>query len=167
MSLTIEDGTIVDGADSFATLADLVDYADKRGLTLPAGDGPREILLRKAADFLNTMEPQFKGSRVEASQPLCFPRENVYLYDSTEAEADDSIPSMLILAQCQLAFDAVAGELQVTGSGRAIKRQKVDVIETEYDGPSTAPQRVYTKAMGFLAPLLENSSGFALTTLRV
>lgn len=168
MALTIETGAGIAGANSYATVAQAQAYAAARALTLPAGTPAVEALLIKAADFLESLEDQFKGSRVESDQALAWPRTDVYLFDSTDMFGEDEIPVQLINAQCQLAFDGVANTLQPTGSGREVIRTKVDVIETEYAkrGSGTI-QPDFNKAMAILAPLLDNSSGFSLTTLRV
>ena len=46
--LIIENGSIVAGADSYATAAELVTYAANYGLTIPATEGEQETLLRRA-----------------------------------------------------------------------------------------------------------------------
>jgi hypothetical protein len=167
MPLILEDGTGVTNANSFASVDDLETYALLRGLTLPSTDAEKEVLLVQAGDFLNGLESRYKGSRVDAHQAMCWPRENVYLFDSDEAEEDDSIPDILLAAQCQLAYDAITHNLQATGTGREVIRQKVDVIETEYaPGTGQTVQAVFNKAMTMLEPLFE-SGGIGLSTLRV
>lgn len=167
MALTIEDGSIVANADSFATVAQLQAYATARGLELPATDAEKEILLRNAADYLNGLESRFKGTRVEASQALCWPRENVYLFNSTTVFADDEIPALLIAAQCQLAYDSILNELQPVGSGQEVTKEKIDVIEVEYNpngNGSVIPE--FNKAMSILDPLFKSGGGFTLRTVR-
>lgn len=169
MALTIEDGSVVTGADSFATVAEARAYASARGVTLSATDGDVEILLRKAADFLNSLEEQFKGERVDPLQSLVFPREGVYLFASTTEFPDDEIPELLKTAQCQLAVDAVATTLQPNGSGREVLEERVEGAVTvryaERGSGSITPE--LNKAMGILAPLFKSGGGFALTTIRV
>jgi hypothetical protein len=77
MALIIEDGTIVPGADSFVTAAELVTYADNYGLTIPAVEADQERLLRRAA--LQMQSLSWKGEIVSASQALSWPRMNVYI----------------------------------------------------------------------------------------
>lgn len=167
MALVIEDGSLVDSANSYATVAQARDYALARGVTLSATDSVVEALLIKAADFLEGLEAKFKGSRVDPEQALAWPRDEVFLFSSDTKLPITEIPTLLIKAQCQLAVDAVAIDLQPSGSGREVIRRKVDVIETEYakTGSNTA-QPELTKAMSILEPLL-NFGGFGLRTLRV
>lgn len=166
MALIIETGAGVPDADSYASLAELATYATSRGITLTAAtDTAKEVLLRKAADYLDTLEPKFRGSRVEADQALAWPRSDVLLYGV--AFAEDAIPDQLIKAQCQLACDADTLNLQPNGAGREVIRQKVDVIETEYAKQGTGSVKPeLNKAMAILEPLL-NSNGFAVQTVRV
>lgn len=163
--LIIEDGTSPAGAASYASVAEARAYASARGLSLPSGDSDVEALLIKAADYLDSLEPRFKGSRYSASQPLAWPRQYVYLFNSTD-ELGQVIPSQLKAAQCQLAVDYTSLDLLPTSDGREIIREKLDVLETEY-----APKGVSTvtptpsKALAILAPLF--TAGFSLTTRRI
>lgn len=168
MALIIETGAGVENADSYASLAELAAYVTSRGITLTAAnDAAKEVLLRKAADYLDTLEPKFRGSRVEVGQAFAWPRSDVYLYGSTELFPEDEIPSQLIKAQCQLACDADTTNLLPNGAGREVIRQKVDVIETEYAEQGTGSVKPQlNKAMAILEPLL-NSNGFAVQTVRV
>lgn len=168
MALTIEDGTGVAGANSYASVAEARAYASARGLSLPAVDADLEKLLVKAADFIESLEDRFQGTRTQASQPLAFPRALVFLFDATEEIGDDVIPTILKNAQSQLAFDGQENDLQPTGAGREVIREKVDVLEVEYNPQGDnciAP--VFTKAMSILQPLFDNSSGFVLRTRRI
>lgn len=75
MALIIEDGSIVPGANSFATAAELAAYADDYGLTIPATEPEQERLLRRAA--LQMQALSWKGRIVELDQPLAWPRVGV------------------------------------------------------------------------------------------
>lgn len=168
MSLIIEDGSGVDGANSYATVAEARAYAALRALTLPATDAEVEVLLVKACDFLETLEERYQGTRSQATNPLAWPRALVYLFNATEPLDEADIPTILKNAQCQLAFDAITLDLLPNGTGREIIREKVDVIEREFKPMgSTVVAPVLTKALAMLEPLFDNSSGFALTTRRI
>lgn len=168
MSLVIEDGSSPSGAESYATVAELRSFATSRGITgVPVGDTACEVLLRKACDFLGTLEGRYKGARTADDQPLSWPRSSVYLFGTTTLFADDEIPTQVVTAQCQLACDAITTELQPLGTGREVIKQKVDVIETEYGktgGGTVQPE--FNKAMGILAPCL-NGGGFGVQSVRV
>lgn len=170
--LTIEDGTGVAGANSYATADEVREYAEARGLTVPADDDPGtaqiEAALVLAADMLEKYN--YKGSRaLPLVQELTWPRKDVYCFDSDEPLASDEIPGLLKKVQCQLAVEAAAGtELQPTGTGQEVVREKVDVIEVEYarSGSGTVTPQ-FNKAEEMLAPLLDNGGSMSLVSVRV
>lgn len=167
MALIVEDGSIVANAVTYVSATDLAAYATARGLTLPADEASRERLLVKAMDFLELLESRFQGSRVSVEQALAWPRYGVTL--NGFSVADDSIPTALKNALCQLACDANSVDLMPNGTGREIIRQKVDVIETEYANTgsgSVTPE--LNKAMAFLTPLFaDGATGFTIPIIRV
>jgi hypothetical protein len=153
MSLVIEDGSVVAGAQSYASVQNLKDYASLRRLTLPEKTEEMEALLIKAVDYIESFRDKFRGHKKNDDQALQWPREHVYI--DNDYFDSGAIPVELIQAQCQLAFDAIGGDLQATGSGQQIIRQKVGPIETEYsDSGSSTVQRRFNKAEAFLKPLL-------------
>lgn len=77
MALIIEDGTIVNGADSFVTAAELVTYADNYGLTIPSLTADQERILRRS--FLQMWALSWKGQIVSAIQSGPWPRRDVYI----------------------------------------------------------------------------------------
>lgn len=109
MSLIIEDGSIVAGAESFATVAELRQFAANRGKTVPAADGDCEVLLRKACDYLQGQEQRYKGDRITSTQVLAFPRMNMQVNGFYLSSS--SIPADVKNAQMQLAIDAQTIEL--------------------------------------------------------
>jgi hypothetical protein len=129
VALTIEDGTIVAGADSYATVADLTDYADKYGFTLPTTDAEKEALLRRAALQMNLMN--WKGSRVESTQSLAWPRSDVYVDDTLVSET--TIPARIEYGQMALACEIHADDESPSETAKgAVIREKVDVLEVQY-----------------------------------
>lgn len=167
MALVIETGTGVAGANSYATVAEARAYALARGLTLPAADGAVESALVLACDLLESF--RFKGNKTSEANPLEWPRTGVYVGAATEPLAVDAIPAKLKQAQCQLAAESANGtELQPTGSGREVVKEKVDVIEVEYakaGSGSVTPE--FNKAEALLAAYLETGGAFGLTVVRV
>tara|TARA_R110000772_G_scaffold268565_2_gene396219 strand:- start:4739 stop:5254 length:516 start_codon:yes stop_codon:yes gene_type:complete len=157
MALIIEDGTIISGANSFATVAECRAFAELRGLELPAADAGVEILLIKAADFIFSLEANFQGYREDADQDLPFPRYPVTLY-GTEL-ATGVIPKILKHGQCRLAYDASLADLQATGAGRVVKKEGVGPLSVEYgDDGASNPQVQLTAALTILAPLFNFTS---------
>jgi len=167
MPLTIEDGSGVAGANSYADVAEARAYASARGLTLTADNTKVEQALVLACDKLETY--RYKGTKTDAGQGLLWPRSNVYLEDAEEPLAGDSIPDKIKQAQCQLAIESANGtDLLPTGTGREVIRTKVDVIETQYaerGSGSIVPE--FNKAEALLAPFLASGGSLGLSTVRV
>lgn len=113
------------GIDSYADEAQLTVYATARGLAI---DGDPSAALIKAMDFLSVQ--QWSGSKTDPLQPLDFPR-----------DGDTAVPAAIITAQLILAIDADSGISLLGAPQLAVKRSKVDVIETEY---ATGSGTVYT-----------------------
>lgn len=163
MALTIEDGSIVANADSYATVVQLRAFAAKRGATVPTPDADCEKILIKAMDYLATLEDSYKGVRVSATQALSWPREGVSI-NGFEFPAND-IPQQLIDAQCSLAISAMTVDLLPTGTvgeRGAVIRQKVGSIERAFAEPSSYRSTPALRAANpFLGPLLKGggSSG--------
>lgn len=116
---------VVVGVDSYANEAQLTAYAAARGLTI---EGDPSAVLIKAMDFLSIQ--QWQGEKTDPLQPLDFPRDG-----ATE------VPASIIKAQLILAIDADSGVSLLGAPQLAVKRSKVDVIETEY---ATGDNALYT-----------------------
>ena len=156
MALIIEDGTIVENANSFATVAECRAFADARGLDLPNEDADVEKLLVNACDFLFSLEKDFQGTREHVDQELPFPRDTIRLFS---VDISGMIPGILKKAQCRLAFDASQNDLQATGSGRVVKKEGVGPLQVEYaDDGASNPQVNLTAALTILEPLFKDSS---------
>lgn len=162
MALVVETGAIVAGANSFNDLTALRAYATARGVTLSATDSVVEGFALDAMDYIMSREDEMAGNRVSIDQTLCYPRKCVKLFGF--AVPSDSIPTNLKSAQCQLVIDRHNGvDLMPTGSGPAVKREKVGPLETEYavggaDGTGLTPD--LTAADALLDPLMDSGGGF-------
>jgi len=164
MALTIEDGTIVQNANSYVTLAEVREYATQRGLTLPTADVSLEPLVVRAYDYLESLA--YKGVPIEALQPSSWPRKLVYV-NGTELP-DDEIPLDLKKANCQLAYEANTVNLQPTTSGQKVVREKVDVIEVEYEANGVSSNSPVFKTVESLLKNLISSGGIGSTlTIRI
>ena len=138
MALTIEDGSIVAGADSYVEAADLVTYAANYGRTIPAGTTDQEALLRRA--YLQMAAMPWKGQPVSAEQTGAWPRygvcRNGFVLPS------DSIPAQVKQGQMALAAEIHADDLvdPDTKAG-AVTRRKVGPLETEYAEAKSSASR--------------------------
>ncbi len=173
-TIIVESGSIVTGADSYESLANAGAYLVKRGdaTWAAATAANREAALRKATTYLDGhYRKRWKGQKVyPLTQALEWPRvgvrvvdEQVYYYDTPPSFYDSeysgyiaitTIPQRLKDACCELALRALSAPLadDITAG---IKREKVDVIETEYfqgAAPGTTYQIVDQLLSDFLKP---------------
>ena len=140
MALVIETGTGAATSNSYISAADATIYHAARGNSLWVGtDAVKEAALLKAATYLDgNYRARWKGFQVLPNiQAMEWPRYNVNPFMSI-----DVIPQRLKDAQCELALRALTAELAADATGN-IKREKVDVLETEYFANSV-PKQVYT-----------------------
>lgn len=172
MALVIEDGSIVAGANSYITVAQLKAYASDRGVELPADDSALEPMIVQAGDYLNSYEPKFKGKRVDPTQSMAWPRNGAVIYGVEFV--DNAIPAQLIAAQCQAAILVSQGvDLMPNITGFAVRREKVDVIEFEYAtgggvNNSATPEMTPTfpSVEALLVPLIGGSDAGLLKVIR-
>jgi hypothetical protein len=183
ITITVETGAVVTGANSFISLADFKTYHGDRGNDLTAYTDPQQqAALVKAADYLNGLV--WKGVKTGRDNPMAWPRYgtetggsiwNQLVYPASEwvgvLDKDgfyiptDEVPAEVVNAQCEAAYLVLLGnDLQPALSrGGAVKRRKVDVIETEYF-PGASPVNRYLTIENLLKGLLR--SGFSVEMVR-
>lgn len=163
MSLTVETGAIVSGANSWVSREDFIAYAADRGVTV-ADEAATDAILIKACDYINGLEPRLKGNLLDRDQPTAYPRSDLELegwsWSSTE------IPRQVINAQLSLALEINAGEDPHNPSMATLPtiRKRVEgAVEVEYANPGV-PLKVQ-KTQGsrvHINILLRNSGMFAV-----
>lgn len=151
MTIIVEDGSIVSGANSYASEAELTAYATDRGLTLTTG---AEQLLISAMDWVEVQS--FKGTKSTSDQPLQWPRESVYI--DGYLIASDEIPQDLKLLQMRLAVDIDAGSDPNGVSSQNVKQETVfgAVSVTYQDGSGVSN---VSKQVSALLSKLTNGGG--------
>jgi len=148
MTITVEDGSIVTGANSYVTEAELTAYAIARGTSL-TGD-PEELLI-KAMDYLESLE--FKGITIDKDQPLQWPRYQVML-DGWWVDTDE-IPQLLKDSQCEVAIAIDDDQDPLENIARVKMKETVGPISVEYaQGQATT---IVRKINNKLKKLLKNS----------
>ena len=163
MALIIEDGTGVDNANSYISVAEARSFASLRSLILPASDSAVEVLIIKAFDYLESLD--YKGNHANPPQSAEFPRRDLYLQGVLFAQ--NEIPNKLKQAQSQLTYEAVNTDLQPTGNGKEVIKEKVDVVEVQYSEKGINVARpTFTTVNSFLKDLLKSglSSGHLIST---
>lgn len=132
MSLIVEDGTGMETAESYASVAQADARLAALGMTNWATITPTEkeqALRRATVAMVQFCGGRWKGTRLYRVQALDWPRYGVevdgYAVPSTEVPVD------VRNACIDLAIKAAAGDLNPDLS-RAVKREKVGPLETEY-----------------------------------
>lgn len=182
MALTVEDGTIVSGADSYITLADADAYHAARGITLWAtmSEAEREQAIRRATDYMvQAYRLRWSGTRVSSEQSLDWPRNWVERTDYAYLTANgsqviggafyypsDEVPSEVQNACAELAYRGAAGPLMADQTRQTL-REKVDVIEVEY-APWAPTRTAYEAVEAMLRPFIKaGTSGVSRLLTRV
>lgn len=163
MALTVEDGSVVAGAESYCTVAFADTYHTNRGNTTWTGtDAVKEAALRKATDYmLQAYRDRWQGLRAEDDQPLDWPRDWVVV-DGYSVDSD-IVPTEVQRACAELALRALSADLYAD-QGQLKSRVKVGPIETEYAAGSSQTKR-YAAVDAILRPYLARPAG-ALTAIR-
>ena len=126
-TIIVETGAVVTGANSYVTTAELDTFADERGVSINASE--KEDLLIKAMDYLESLN--YKGVKINSTQPLEWPRSSVIIDEIYWVDADE-IPQELKNAQMQIALSIDGGYSPHRINPRRVKRRKVDELEIEY-----------------------------------
>lgn len=180
MALITENGTGMATAESYISVSDADTYFAGRGITLWATllEAEKEQALRRATDYLlQVYRLRWKGSRVNGTQALDWPRSFVERDDYEFAGLNgttqiggrfyfpsDEVPVEVARACAEMAFKAASGEL-APDLARATVREKVDVIEVEYD--RYASQYVKYRAIdNLLSPFLTSIGGAFRSVVR-
>lgn len=163
MALTVEDGSIVAGAESYCTVAFADTYHTNRGNTAWTGtDAVKEAALRKATDYmLQVYRDRWQGYRAEDGQPLDWPRGWVVV--DGFAVDNDIVPTEVKNACAELALRSLSANLYAD-QGQLKSRIKVGPIETEYAAGSGQTKR-YPAIESMLRPYLAHPAG-TLTAIR-
>lgn len=103
MTITVEDGTVVSGANSYVTVAELEAYAEIRGNSITLD---KEIVLIKAMDWIEAQ--LYKGDKLLCDQVLEWPRVNVILRPCCYVESNE-IPTALKQFQMSVALGISEG----------------------------------------------------------
>ena len=106
MSLIIENGTGVAGAESYASLANMTTYCTNFGYTAPPTVPLQESFLRRAAVLMELMN--WLGSKTASTDSLAWPRANIIRRDMLSTDPplpSNTIPLNIINGQIQLALE--------------------------------------------------------------
>lgn len=170
MSLIVEDGSGMATAESYISVADANTYHANLGNTSWGllTDTVKEQLLRKATNYMvQVYRSSWAGIRKNDTQSLDFPRYLVPKYDNGAMYSyydENSVPKEVQDACCEFALKANSGSL-APDLDRLTKREKVGVLEVEYDNTKGLPYVQYRAMDNLLFPLLKPTTGSPATPL--
>ena len=163
-TLIVEDGTGVTNANSYQSIADLATYAGIRGVTLPATDAARDLLMLKAMDYIEAQRERFKGCKTDPDQSLQWPRTDVWIDGSLKSST--YIPREWCYAQFNLALEAINYDLQPnilpTDRGPVIETQVGPLKKVYANTGSRSKVPAFAKPDAQLAVLYKNNGLFAI-----
>ena len=150
MAIVVEDGTIVSGANSYVTEAELDSYAGARGITISAGQQEEDLI--KAMDVIEYIP--LPGIKYTKAQPLQWPREGVVIdgFDILVTE----IPDLLKEVQYEAAIAIDTGYDPLAIVTRVKESVSVGSISVKYANNSP-DSRIYTPLWNKVARLLSNN----------
>lgn len=166
MSLTVETGAGVQGAESYAAIAFIDAYWAARphrteSTAWAAASTPnKEGAAREATAFIDgNWGAQYRGVRRGYVQGLLFPR--------SEAKDDagyplSDLPAELPRAVAELSAKALTATLtpDIKAGGGVLKRVKAGSVEVEYDNNGARVEKTYPAIERMLSGLLASASGW-------
>jgi len=172
MPLIVEDGTGKDLAESYASVADMNAYATAYNPPAePIDDAEKERALRRAALWIDaSYHGRWKGRRATALQALAWPRVGAVDPEGFPITSN-AVPREVVYATIEVAIAILEGAKLDTRPDQApaLSRKRVKAgpveTETEYASPGRSPR--FSRVDGLLADLLDASSPFVGTAVRV
>lgn len=168
MALTVEDGSIVAGADSYISLATADAYWTEHGSPTSwtdATDAEKEAALRYATQWVDG-KFSWKGNVKDNEQVLDWPRYNVY-DDEGRLVSADSIPEKVQEATAEMANNHIDAAVNVAlARGGATTRETVGPITVEYLDWAN-PETDYPYVKRLLQPYAGSGGVGHLTVTRV
>ena len=169
MTLIVEDGTVVAGAESYVTVLEFKSYCDKRGISYATMTDPQiEQAARKAFDYLLwKYRLLWKGYRKDATQVADWPRSFVYLEPFVHGAVgtypflvdENTIPKEVKNAQIELMVRAGSQDL-MPDLERGQLKVTVGPVSIEYD--KFSDEQVRFKAVdSLLRPYLRVSDSIS------
>ena len=157
--IIVEDGSIVSGANSYVSVADVRQFALDRGVTVPDENSGVERLIFKAMDRFE--KNSFKWYLSNQDQPLSFPRSGVDIDDRWYTNSE--IPKEVKDCVLHMVLDAsVSYDDLNQGNRTAVIRKTVGPITTEYANPASGPSEKETRADQLLRKLVKGQ-GFGIS----
>lgn len=165
MTIIVEDGTLVAGAESFCTVAFADAYHQTRGnAAWDALDDidDKEPALRKATDYMEQMyRMRWKGFRISSLQALSWPRADVEVEDGPyrNTVAINIVPKEVKNACAEFALRSLSEDL-APDLTQTVSSETVGPIKVDYEQGSQEGVR-YRAIDALLSIYLKGSAGMA------
>jgi len=138
VTFTVEDGTGLPGANSYASLTEASDYLAIKPNSTTAWEalttGNKQSYLMWATRLLD-QRAVFRGVKTVEDSGLRWPRTGVYDRDGLAVPYDE-VPAPIKAATIEIAYHLLSQSVDPSApsasSGGEIKRLKADVVEIEY-----------------------------------
>jgi len=160
MALIPQDATSpVNNANSYLSLVDARALAEQYAITLPTDDTEAETSLINGFAYIEAREPDMCGTRATDTQNTSYPREGVYI--RCVLQPSSPFPNELLLSQIIAAESFGQGNNLWGGAdnGRAVSKEKVDVLEVAYfDNGTTGDALTLPRFENTIQPLLCGST---------
>ena len=172
MPLIVEDGSGKDLAESYASVEDMNAYGTVYNPpTRPVDDAGKQRALRRATLWIDaSYHGRWKGRRATALQALAWPRVGAIDPEGFPIRSD-VVPRRVAYATIEVAIAILEGANLDTRPDQApaVARKRVKAgpveTETEYALPSRLPR--FSRVDGLLADLIDRTSSFVGTAVRV
>ena len=161
VTLIVEDGTGVEGAESYVSVATFQSWATKRGYTIPSGTSDIESLLRKGCDFIE--RKSFIGTSEFTDQGLSFPR---LITASNGVASSTGVPVKLQTTQMLLAMESMNGALTAAVRHNKYTETKIDQIYLKYEDAAKSAGDLYFPAIEDLLATWLVGGGAVIRTVR-
>ena len=165
MTLIVEDGSIVAGAESYISVADAETYLTNRGMTLSGSTADKEAALRKATDYMvQVYRMRWQGWKVDQTQSLDWPRNSVYVDQAINYNnqltahliPNNIVPNEVKHACAEFAYKSQSSEL-FADQEQMVTSERIDKIQVDYDKYSSQAKR-YVAIEALLAPFMGTSN---------
>lgn len=160
MALTVEDGSIVSGANSYISEAEYQSWADARFAadrsTAPANDTEAERLILRAMDYFETLS--FIGLKSDENQPLQWPRDFAAI-DGYSVESNE-IPSEVKNSLYELSYAEEQSEGMSSNIERTTTSESIGPISVSYS--SSSSRSVLVQASASLRKILKMGGGLSV-----
>ncbi len=164
MALIVEDGTSLEGSESYVSVSEADLYHSSRGATLwtELTNEEKEQALRRATDYMvGEYRDRWLGQRSTSVQGLDWPRTSVYVSDL--AVPNNYVPKDVKNACSALALRAAAGEL-VEDTDQKVIEETIGPITTKWD-PKSSTKKKYPQIDSMLKIFMSGGGNPFMATL--